>query len=264
MRRDYFICTFLLCICVSLFYVCFSPLYFVYGNIVDRTFGTVETVFAWIYLLLVFVLLPVYSAVFKKFWVTAGLASYSFLCGCLPVWILPGMEAGVAGEEANIFSVIWGFFLKSVYGMVEAPFAPITKVFGDKFTESLPRKILPEILIIYCAVQLYRFYRDAYIAEKLTPEKAIDTTAKEHKEKTSDDVRKSANEPEILGTVISAPAKPAPIPDASPKPAPVPAPPVKVIPHLPAGDQPTAIQVPPTNGFIIKGESETISPKRPK
>ena len=263
MRRDYFICTFLLCICVSLFYVCFSPLYFVYGGIVPRSFGVVETIFAWINLLLVFVLLPAYSALLKKFWVTLGLATYSFVCACLPAWILPGMEASIAGENANILSVIWGFCLKSVYGMAEAPFAPISRAFGNKFAEALPRRILPEILIVYCVVQLYRFYKDAYIAEKLNPATAIDTTAKEHKEKIEEGIRKTNIEPEILGTVISAPVKPAPAPDVAPKPAPVPVPPkpsrpakpahsgskplpkpvpIKVIPQVPPKEAPTMVQ----------------------
>lgn len=227
MRRDYFICTFLLCICVSLFYVCFSPLYFVYGGIVLREFGLVETIFAWVYAIFVFAVLPVYAAIFKKFWVTAGLASYSLLCACLPVWILHGMEASIAGPDANILSVIWGFCLKSIYGMSEAPFAPISRAFGNKFTETLPRKILPVIIIIYCVVQLYRFYKAAYIAEKLSPEDVIDTTAQENKKKVTEGVRNSTIEPEILGTVISAPSKPAPAPDAAPKPAPAHATPVK-------------------------------------
>lgn len=227
MRRDYFICTFLLCICVSLFYVLFSPLYFVYGHIVVRDFGIMETIFAWIYFLFVFGVLPVYSAYTKKLWITAGLASYSFFCACLPAWILPSMSASIGGTESNIFAVVTGFCLKSVYEMAEAPFAPLTMVFGDKFSESLSRKILFEVLFIYCVVQIYRFYRDAYLAEKLNPANAIDRTANEHKAKEHQNVRKAVNTPEVIGTVISAPAKPAPAPDSSPKPAPVPVPPVK-------------------------------------
>lgn len=227
MRRDYFICTFLLCICVSLFYVLFSPLYFVYGHIVVRDFGIMETIFAWIYFLFVFGVLPVYSAYTKKLWITAGLASYSFFCACLPAWILPSMSASIGGTESNIFAVVTGFCLKSVYEMAEAPFAPLTMVFGDKFSESLSRKILFEVLFIYCVVQIYRFYRDAYLAEKLNPANAIDRTANEHKAKEHQNVRKAVKTPEVIGTVISAPAKPAPAPDSSPKPAPVPVPPVK-------------------------------------
>jgi len=206
MRRDYFICVFLLCICVSLFYVCFLPLYFVYGEIVPREFGPIETAFSWIYMILVFLVLPVYAAYKKKFWMSAGLAAYGIVAA-FPVWVLPGMADKLGGEDANIVAVIWAFLLKSIYGMAEAPFAPITRAFGDKFTEVLPRRIMPVALILYAGCQLFRFYRNAYRQEQLDPMKALDKTSIENNltgigTKT---VRKAAM-PEVLGTVITAPA----------------------------------------------------------
>lgn len=205
MRRDYFVCVFLLCICVSLFYVCFLPLYFVYGQIVPREFGPIETVFSWIYLVMVFAVLPVYAAYKKKFWMTAGLAAYGILAA-FPVWVLPGMADKLGGEGASIVAVVWAFILKSIYGMAEAPFAPITKVFGDSFVEVLPRRIMPVAIILYVGCQLFRFYRNAYRQEQLDPMKALDKTSIENNiagigTKT---VRKAAI-PEVLGTVITAP-----------------------------------------------------------
>ena len=200
MRRDYFICVFLLCICVSLFYVAFLPLYFIYGATVPREFGPVETAASWIYLALVFAVLPVYAAYKKKFWMSAGLAAYGILAA-FPVWVLPGMADKLSGEGASIISVIWAFLLKSIYGMAEAPFAPISRALGDVFTETLPRRIMPVALIIYAGCQLFRFYRNAYRAEQLDPLKAIDKTVIEN---SSRNVRK-ASIPEVLGTVISAP-----------------------------------------------------------
>lgn len=206
MRRDYFICVFLICICVSLFYVCFLPLYFVYGGIVPRPFGPLETAFSWIYLVLVFLVLPVYAAYKKKFWMTAGLAAYGIVAA-FPVWVLPGMADKLAGEDASIVAVVWSFLLKSVYGMAEAPFAPITRAFGDAFTEVLPRRIMPVALVLYAGCQLYRFYRNAYRQEQLDPMKALDKTSIENNLAGigSKTVRK-ASMPEVLGTVITAPA----------------------------------------------------------
>ena len=206
MRRDYFICVFLLCICVSLFYVCFMPLYFVYGGVVPREFGPMETTFSWIYLILVFLVLPIYAAYKKKFWMAAGLAAYGIVAA-FPVWVLPGMADKLAGEDASIVAVVWAFLLKSVYGMAEAPFAPITRAFGDSFVEVLPRRIMPVALIFYAGCQLFRFYRNAYRQEQLDPMKALDKTSIENNltgigTKT---VRK-ASMPEVLGTVITAPA----------------------------------------------------------
>ena len=200
MRRDYFICVFLLCICVSLFYVCFLPLYFVYGEIVPREFGPMETAFSWIFLILVFAVLPVYASVKKKFWMSAGLAAYGILAA-FPVWVLPGMADKLAGDDASIVSVIWAFLLKSIYGMAEAPFAPVTRAFGDTFTEGLPRRIMPVALILYAGCQLFRFYRNAYKAEQLDPMKAIDKTSIENGPRNV----RAATMPEVLGTVISAP-----------------------------------------------------------
>ncbi|MCR5049155.1 MAG: hypothetical protein K6A37_09385 [Saccharofermentans sp.] len=216
MRRDYFICVFLLCICVSLFYVCFLPLYFVYGEIVPREFGPVETAFSWIYLVLVFAVLPIYAAYKKKFWMSAGLAAYGVVAA-FPVWVLPGMADKLSGEDASIVSVVWAFLLKSIYGMAEAPFAPITKVLGDTFVETLPRRIMPVALILYVGCQVFRFYRNAYRQEQLDPLKALDKTSIENNTTGigSKSVRK-ASMPEVLGTVITAPA-PAPSAPSAPE-----------------------------------------------
>ena len=205
MRRDYLVCVFLLCICVSLFYVCFLPLYFVYGQIVPREFGPIETLFSWIYLVMVFGVLPVYAAYKKKFWMTAGLAAYGIVAA-FPVWVLPGMADKLAGDDASIVAVAWAFILKSVYGMAEAPFAPITRALGDSFVEVLPRRIMPVAIILYVGCQLFRFYRNAYRQEQLDPRKALDKTSIVNNiagigTKT---VRKAAI-PEVLGTVITAP-----------------------------------------------------------
>ncbi|MBR3534096.1 MAG: hypothetical protein IKN80_09480 [Clostridiales bacterium] len=208
MRRDYFISVFLLCICVSLFYVCFKPLYFVYGLIVPREFNTFETVMSWIYLILIFAVLPVYAAYKKKFWITAGLAAYGILAA-FPVWVLPGMAESLSGGDANIVSVIWAFLLRSLYGMAEAPFAPLTPVLGDGLTEVLPRRIMPAAIIIYVGFRVIRYYRNAYIAEQNDPLKSIDKTSMESSGTVAGTVRK-ASIPEFMGTVISAPVPAAP------------------------------------------------------
>lgn len=207
MRRDYFACVFLLCVCVSLFYVCFKPLYFVYGSTVSREFGIIESLVSWIYLLLLFAVLPFYAAYKKKFWITAGLSVYGILAS-LPVWILPGLAPKLAGEDVSIVTVVWAFILRAIYGMVEAPFAAISRVFGDRFTEALPRWIMPVCLIVYFGSKVFRYYRNAYRVEQLDPAKTMDTTSIENSGTVGSigakPVRKAAI-PEVLGTVISAP-----------------------------------------------------------
>lgn len=210
MRRDYFLCVFLLCLCVSLFFVLFTPLYFIYGSVVPRDFGGIETMMSWLFATMVFVAIPVYAAWKKKLWMVVGLASYSFVVGCLPAWILPGMADKIVGEDANVVSVAFGGFLKDTYSTAEAPFGPMSRAFGDSFTESLPRKILPVVLVIYIAVQVFRFYKAAYKAEQVTPVSALDSTVKENNIQGVAGVRESQTlPPEVLGTVISAPVAPA-------------------------------------------------------
>ena len=215
MRRDYFICVFLLCICVSLFYVCFLPLYFVYGaEPVPREFGILESVLSWVYILLIFIVLPVYAAYKKRFWISAGLAAYGVLAS-IPVWFLPKMADKLAGEDASIISVAWAFLLKSIYGMAEAPFAALVPALGNRLPEALPRWIMPVSLLSYAALRVIRYYRNAYIAEQLDPAKALDTTSIESSgtvgSLSTKPVRK-ATMPEVLGTVISAPGKKAAVP----------------------------------------------------
>ncbi|MCQ2515257.1 MAG: hypothetical protein MJ094_00155 [Saccharofermentans sp.] len=209
MRRDYFTCVFLLCICISLFYVCFLPLYFVYGGTVPRTFSWIEMLSSWIFLLLVFVVLPAYAAKKKKFWITAGLAAYGILAS-IPVWIMPSLVDKLAGEDASIIAVAEAYVLRFIYGMAEAPFAAITPVFGDSFAEALPRRIMPVVLIIHCGTQIFRFYRKAYIAEQRDPLKELDTTSRENSGKIAgavNNVRQPVMQ-EVIGTVISAPERP--------------------------------------------------------
>lgn len=201
MRRDYFTCVFLACICASLFFCCFLPLYFTYGLIVPREFGTPEKVFSILFASSVLVIIPVYAAYRKKFWITAGLAVYGILA-MLPMWILPRMAEKLAAEDVNILTVVEGFILKAIYGMVEAPFASLSTFLGDEFAASLPFKILPVSLIIYVAFQVFRFYRNAYLAEQMDPASVMDNTARENVAPTGE-----KPQPEVLGTVISAPVR---------------------------------------------------------
>ena len=209
MRRDYFTCVFLLCICISLFYVCFLPLYFIYGGTAPREFSWFEILCSWIYTLLVFIVLPAYAAKKKKFWITAGLACYGILAS-LPVWIMPSIVDKLAGEDASIIAVAQAYILRFIYGMAEAPFAAVSPVLGDSFAEALPRRIMPVVLIIHWGTQLFRFYRKAYIAEQMDPLKELDVTSKENSDKIigANNVRQPVME-EVIGTVISAPERPA-------------------------------------------------------
>ncbi len=215
MRRDYFTCVFLTCICAALFFVCFAPVHFAYQLITPCKFGVLETVCSWLYFMAVLLVFPIYAAYRKKLWITLGLASYGLLA-VLPTWMLPSISAKLQGEDASLGASVWGFLLKGIYRMVNAPFAAISSSMGDKFALGISTKILPVALLSYIGFQLFRFYRDAYVAEQLDPASAIDKTAKENSDANDPRKVRDARIPEVLGTVISAPASAKKAPDQQP------------------------------------------------
>ncbi|MBO4636284.1 MAG: hypothetical protein J5685_03980 [Clostridiales bacterium] len=222
MRRDYFTCVFLACIAASLFFVWLLPLYFTYGLIVPREFGSVETVAGFAFAAAVLIVIPLFAAWSKKKWIAMGLAFYGIV-PYLPIWFLPKITERISEGKASVISSMSGFLLKSIYGMVNAPFAPLSKYLGDDAASALSLWILPVSVCTYVMFQLVRFYRDAYVAEQLDPQSVVDTTAKENKRQQPDGSSghrmREAKAPEVLGTVISAPVS-----DKRPAPAPAPAP----------------------------------------
>lgn len=204
MRRDYFSCMFLLCICVSLFFVCFAPLYFTYNSIVVREFGLFERIMSVLFAVFVLLVVPIYSAYKKKFWIMAGLAFYGFFT-LLPGMFLPGLvdKNGLINEIARF---VWTF----IYTMTRAPFAALSVAIGDAKARGLTNWILPVSLGCYALCQIFRYYRDAYVAEQLDPKTIMDTTAAENKKHVDPEAAKrEAPKPEILGTVIISPNAPA-------------------------------------------------------
>lgn len=212
MRRDYFSCVFLLYVAVSLAFVCILPTYFAYGEIIEREIGLIERIASLLISIGVILVIPIISAIKKKFWVSFGAAAYGLLA-YIPGMMLSKMDAVLSGSGANTFSVVKAFLLRAIYIMVNAPYVGISKLVGNNFALVIPKLILPVSIITYVLVQLFRFYRDAYVAEQLSP-----VSDKTHK---VENTRAVSREPEILGTVISAPVKKpvAPATTATPAPA---------------------------------------------
>ncbi|MCQ2483177.1 MAG: hypothetical protein MJ153_06815 [Clostridia bacterium] len=200
MRRDYFLCFFLFSIATSLMFVCFAPLYFTYDIVVLREFSLLERLCSCLFTLAVLVVIPALAAYKRKFWITAGLMSFGILA-YIPGWILPGMTPEIAGSEAKIGSVIWAYCLKSIYGVVNAPFASLSKLLGDKGALCLSKMILPTAIIMYIAVQLFRFYREAYIRDKLSSQQDDPTIERGEPARAAE-----SEEHEVLGTVVMAPS----------------------------------------------------------
>lgn len=257
MRRDYFLCVFLACVCASLFFVCFVPNYFTYSEIVPREFGLFEKIMSAVYAVTVLLAIPVFAAYRKKVWITIGLASYGILA-LIPEWILPRFQDQIENDEAGVGVVVIDFVLKFIYGMVKAPFAALSDAIGDNKADSLSGWILPSSVLFYVLCQLYRFYRDAYVAEQLDPTSIMDKTAKENIRQPEVGKSPHVPEPEVLGTVISAPVQ------SAPAPAPAPAAPTSEPKSAPAADPSSeAIPMPAPARESIEAPTSTAIPMPP-
>lgn len=244
MRRDYFICVFLLLVAVSLSFVCLLPVCYAYDGVITREVGIIEKIVSILFAVVTIIAFPVLTAIKKKFWAMLGNAAFGLLA-FIPGMILPGMAVKLAAPDVGFATTVKAFFLKAIYSMAYAPFVGLGSITGDKAGLFFPKLILPMSLLIYGVVKLFRFYKEAYIAERLAPVP------------TNDSPTIRTRKPDILGTVISAPVnnKTAPetetvsetktnirVPDPSPAPQPRPKPqPVRVPEPKP---QPQAVKAP--------------------
>ena len=196
MRRDYFTCVFLGLIAGALMFVCFAPLYFVYGSVVPREFSLFERLMSLLYALFFVFFLPFFAAFRSKVWINWGLAAYGVLI-YLPKFFYPA-EAVLTAEDPSFTKMLLAICLRGIYGMMQAPFAALSSLIGDKAAASLVYWILPLALFWPFVMKVFRFYRRAYLSEQLNPmPKVKPVAAAAH--------TGPAVKPEVLGTVITAP-----------------------------------------------------------
>lgn len=211
---------------LALSFVCLLPTCYSYDGILVRKVTLIEAIFSTFFAVITLIALPVFTAVKKKFWAMLGTAGFGLLA-FLPGMFLPKMAVKLAAPDVSFGTSFKAFILKDIYIMMNAPFVGIGSLIGDKIALVLPKLILPLSLLIYLVVWLYRFYRDAYLNERLSPPPV-------NEPKVDPQTRK----PDILGTVISAPVNPekatsqaqpvtpppAPAPQRAPAPQPRPQP----------------------------------------
>ena len=177
-------------------FVCFAPLYFVYGGTVPRDFSLFERLMSLLYAVFFIVFLPFFASFRTKVWVNWGLAAYGVLI-YLPKFFYPA-ESLITGDDAKLTKLLLAVLLRGIYGMMQAPFAALSPLIGDKAASALVYWILPTALFWPFVMKIFRFYRRAYLSEQLNPMPKVKpavTTAHTG----------PAVKPEVLGTVISAP-----------------------------------------------------------
>ena len=217
-------------------FVCFAPLYFIYGGTVPREFGLFERLMSVLYAFFFIFFLPFFSAFRTKVWVNWGLAAYGVLI-YLPKYFYPA-EALINGDDAKLTKMLLAVVLRGIYGMMQAPFAALSTLIGDKAASGLVYWILPMALIWPIVFKIGRFYRRAYLSEQLNPmPKVKPAPAAAH--------TGPAVKPEVLGTVITAPT--------------VAASPDEVTGKAVLSQKSSAIETEEEDEKAIEGKTETIS-----
>ncbi len=199
MRRDYFTCVFLGLIAGALVFVCFKPLYFTYEQIIPRDFSLFERVSSVAYALFFIVFLPFFAAFKKKEWINWGLAAYGIMA-YLPLWFYPASEL-ITGDDPKLLHVFGALVLRTIYAVMQAPFAALSQLIGNDQAAKVVYWILPVAIAWPIIFRIIRFYRRAYLSEQLNPMPQDKAAPKASQPSEAFNYGK----PEVLGTVISAP-----------------------------------------------------------
>lgn len=227
MRRDVIANVLLFFTTLSLLLVFQYPVYFSYGQIIFRAVSIPERISSVVFVLL-WCTLCVYAAYFKKIYLLIGGILYGLL-PYVPGFLIPVLTASQPAGKPDLFTTLSISLLKRLYELVNAPFVGVSILFPPEKAVGLGKLLLPVLLISYIGAQLFRFYRNAYLAEKLRLDdtsytdpspasKAVSPVAAESKDKIQDSVRPT---PELLldSSPDSEPAAegerlPDPVPDA--------------------------------------------------
>lgn len=224
MRRDVIANVILFFTLLSLLLVFQYPVYFAYGQVIYRDVSIPERIFSVAFILL-WMTLCLYSAYFKRIYLLIGGILYG-LIPYIPGYVIPILSKSQTPGNQDLISMLLISFMKRLYELVNAPFVGVSVLFPPGKAVGLSKTLLPVLLISYIGTQLFRFYRNAYLAEKLRLDdtsytnqsalpKASPATGDEPGQKRSESVRPApvlptppSAEPERLeeGGITSRPA----------------------------------------------------------
>ncbi len=166
MKRDKALNVFLFFVLTAELFICFCPVYFAYGAVHIRSISLPERFYSLLVILL-WLTLSIYSAWKKRLPLLVGGLCYS-LMAYLPGWILPHLTQAT-GSTANsgISSNLLKFIFERMYELTNAPMVGISLLVSTKTAQGLSKMLLPVLLACYAGAQLFRFYRNAYLAAQL-------------------------------------------------------------------------------------------------
>ena len=114
---------------------------------------------------ILWIVLLFYTAAKKRRHFLVGVSIYCCFI-YLPGWILPALTF-TAGEEQSLLKMLLELVLKKMYSLVHEPMSGFVGIMSLETIKNLMRRILPVFFIVYAAVQVFRYYRNAYISFRL-------------------------------------------------------------------------------------------------
>lgn len=165
MRRDVIVSVFLFFVLFALVFVVLFPIYFAYGQIFYRSVSVAERIMSVIFVLFWFMLCA-YSAYFRRLTCLLGGVIYSALA-YLPGIVLPRLSTATPGSDPNLTTSLLDGFFRRLYELVNAPMVGISVLFPPGKAVGIGKLLLPLLIVSYIATQIFRFYRNAYLADQL-------------------------------------------------------------------------------------------------
>ena len=138
------------------------PVLMTYDGVYSREISSLQGFYSFMTLFL-WIGLAAYTAWKKRTHLLIGGCVYAVLA-YVPEHFLKSIAEKPGKEEAMSFSES---FFRQMYNLIYAPFTGFIRYFDKETAYNLTRQMLPMMLIVYVAVQLFRFYRNAYLAQKL-------------------------------------------------------------------------------------------------
>ncbi|MBN1776229.1 MAG: hypothetical protein JW817_07180 [Clostridiales bacterium] len=165
MRRDIIVSIFLFYVLFALLFVVLFPIYFTYGQVFYRSVSVTERIMSVIFVLM-WLVLCAFSAYFKKLTCFFGGILYSFLA-YLPEMVISKLSTAVPGSDPNLFTSLLEGAMRRLYELVNAPMAGVSVLFPPEKAIDISKWMLPVLVASYVVTQIFRFYRNAYLADQL-------------------------------------------------------------------------------------------------
>lgn len=165
MRRDVIVSIFLFYVLFALLFVVLFPIYFTYGQVFYRSVSVTERIMSVIFVLM-WLVLCAFSAYFKKLTCFFGGILYSFLA-YLPEMVISKLSTAVPGSDPNLFTSLMEGAMRRLYELVNAPMAGVSVLFPPEKAIDISKWMLPVLVVSYVVTQIFRFYRNAYLADQL-------------------------------------------------------------------------------------------------